>query len=304
MKYRKLGKGGPQSPRIVLGCMRIGDKPVEKTEALISAALDAGVNMFDHADIYAGGESERKFGEAVRNLKIPREKLILQSKCGIRPGMYDFSKEHIVGSAENSLKRLGTDYLDVLLLHRPDALMDPEEVFSAFEELHRSGKVRAFGVSNFSVSQIELLQGGRYEIVADQLQFSLLHSGLVDEGLNVNMTKDESTRRGGDVLNYCQLKDIAVQAWSPLNYGFISGIFVGNEKFPEVNAELNRLAEKYGCTPAAIAFAWILRHPAGMQVVSGTSDAGHFTELCKAADVELTREEWYSLYRSTGKTLP
>lgn len=193
MKYRKLGKEGPQCSRIVLGCMRIGDKPVEKTEALISAALDAGVNMFDHADIYAGGESERKFGEAVRNLKIPREKMILQSKCGIRPGMYDFSREHIVGSAENSLKRLGTDYLDVLLLHRPDALMDPEEVFSAFEELHRSGKVRAFGVSNFSASQIELLQGGRYEIVADQLQFSLLHSGLVDEGLNVNMTKDEST---------------------------------------------------------------------------------------------------------------
>ena len=182
--------------------------------------------------------------------------------------------------------------------------MDPEEVFSAFEELYRSGKVRAFGVSNFSAGQIELLQGGRYEIVADQLQFSLLHSGLVDEGLNVNMTKDESTRRGGDVLNYCRLKNIAVQAWSPLNYGFIAGIFVGNEKFPEVNAELNRLAEKYGCTPAAIAFAWILRHPAGMQVVSGTSDAGHFTELCKAADVELTREEWYSLYRSTGKTLP
>lgn len=304
MKYTKLGKSDLNVSRIVLGCMRIADKPLERTERLLEAAVEAGVNMFDHADIYGGGESERLFGLALKNTGIAREKIVVQSKCGIRKGMFDFSKQHILEAAEGSLKRLGTEYLDALLLHRPDALMEPDEIFAAFDELYRSGKVRQFGVSNFSVSQTRLLEGGRYPIAANQLQFSLMHAGMVDEGLNVNMMKGESVERGGEILDYCRLKRITVQAWSPLNFGMFEGIFVGNEKFPELNAKLAELAEKYACTPAAIAFAWILRHPAGMQVIAGTTDPSRLKELCRGADVELTREEWYALYLSTGKTLP
>lgn len=309
MKYLNLGGSGLQASRIVLGCMRIADKPAEQTEKLIKAALDSGVNMFDHADIYGRGESETAFGRAMKAVGVNRGDVILQSKCGIHKSaagisQFDFSYEHILSAVEGSLKRLGTDYLDVLLLHRPDALMEPEEIDRAFDELYRSGNVRNFGVSNFSVRQTELLSGGRYPIIANQLQFSLMHAGLVDEGLNVNMQNGEAVRRGGDVLDYCRLKGITIQAWSPLNYGFFDGIFVGNEKFPELNKELGRLAEKYNCSPSAIAFAWILRHPAGMQVISGTTRAERIEELCKAADITLTREEWYSLYLSTGKVLP
>ncbi len=306
MEYIKLGKSDLECPRIALGCMRLGDKPEERAKAVIAAALDEGVNMFDHADIYADGESERKFGRAFKALGISRDKVILQSKCGIRKdlGTFDFSKKHIVEAAEGSLKRLGTDYLDILLLHRPDALMEPEEVAEAFDALFRAGKVRFFGVSNFSPYQIELLKGGRVEVIANQLQFSLMHAAMVEEGLNVNMYNDESVQRNGDILNYCRLNGIAVQAWSPLNYGFFGGIFVGNGKFPALNAELSRLGEKYGCTPAAIAFAWILRHPAKMQVIAGTTDPEHLRTLCRGAEVGLTREEWYGLYRSTGKILP
>lgn len=309
MKYLELGESNLGASRIVLGCMRIGDKSLKNTEALLGAALESGVNMFDHADIYGGGESEKRFGEAMKNLRIDRDQIIIQSKCGIHKSPsginhFDFSRAHILSSVEGSLKRLGTDHLDVLLLHRPDALMDPEEVFSAFEELSRSGKVLRFGVSNFSVYQMKLLEKGRYPLIVNQLQFSLLHSGMIDEGFNVNMDKDESVQRGGDVLNYCRLKDVTVQAWSPLNYGFFEGIFVGNEKFPSLNRELERLAEKYGCSPSAIAFAWILRLPMDIQAVSGTTDAGRLKELCKGADIRLTREEWYALYLATGKVLP
>ena len=275
MKYIKLGKSDLECSRIALGCMRLGDKPEERAKAVIAAALDEGVNMFDHADIYADGESERKFGRAFKALGISRDKVILQSKCGIRKdlGTFDFSKKHIVEAAEGSLKRLGTDYLDILLLHRPDALMEPEEVAEAFDALFRAGKVRFFGVSNFSPYQIELLKGGRVEVIANQLQFSLMHAAMIEEGLNVNMYNDESVQRNGDILNYCRLNGIAVQ-------------------------------EKYGCTPAAIAFAWILRHPAKMQVIAGTTDPEHLRALCRGAEVGLTREEWYGLYRSTGKILP
>lgn len=309
MEYQELGKSGLNASRIVAGCMRIADKPLGQTEELLETALAAGINMFDHADIYGGGESERAFGKAMKNIGLARDKIIIQSKCGIHKNAagiahFDFSYDYILSCVEGSLKRLGTDYLDVLLLHRPDALMEPEEVFRAQEELYLSGKVRSFGVSNFSVWQAELLGGGKYPVVANQMQFSLMHSGMIDEGFNVNMAKPESVERGGDVLNYCRAKHITVQAWSPLNYGFFSGIFVGDEKFPALNAELNRLAEKYGCAPAAVAFAWILRHPAGMQVISGTTNPARLKELGKAADIKLTREEWYGLYLATGKTLP
>ncbi len=302
MKYNTLG--GLTVPKIVVGCMRIADKPLKQTEDMIVESLKNGVNMFDHADIYGKGDSERMFGIAVKDLGIKRQDIILQSKCGIRPGFFDFSYDYILESVDGILRRLNTEYLDILLLHRPDALADPQEVFRAFANLQSSGKVRAFGVSNFSESQISLFRSYGINIAVNQVQFSLAHSYLVDEGLNVNMANGESVSRNGSLLNYCMSRKITLQAWSPLQYGKIEGTFLDNENFAGLNAELERLSEKYGVTKAAIAVAWILRHPANMQVVTGTTTPARITELCKAADIVLSREEWYALYRSTGKKLP
>jgi predicted oxidoreductase len=239
-----------------------------------------------------------------------RKNYILQTKCGIRKNAegkinrFDFSREYILSAAEASLKRLNADYIDILLLHRPDTLIEPDEVAEAFEKLRSEGKVRAFGVSNFSAMQMELLRKWGVEMVANQMQFALGHTAPVDTGLNVNMYKDESTTRSGDAMEYCRVHGIAMQAWSPLQYGFFEGVFLGNEKFPALNAELNRLAEKYNCTPAAIAFAWVLRHPAFKQAVTGTASPEHMAQICEAGDIVLTRDEWYSLYASTGRILP
>lgn len=306
MEYCKIGE--IESSRIVMGCMRIADKPLEQIEQLVIEAVRSGVNTFDLADIYGGGDCERLFGVAVKDLGLARKEYVLQTKCGIRRGekgkWFDFSKEHILASVDNSLKRLKTDYIDVFLLHRPDTLLQPEEVAEAFEKLKADGKVRAFGVSNFSAAQMKFLRMNGVEIVANQVQFSLGHTALVDAGFNVNMHKDESVTRAGNALEYARMHKIALQAWSPLQYGFFNGVFVGNEAFPELNAELDRFAEKYGVTPAAIACAWILRHPAFAQVVTGTTSPERMREMAKSADVRLTREEWYRLYLSTGKMLP
>lgn len=306
MKYTSIG--GVKASRMAMGCMRIADKPLEQTERLIVEAVSSGVNVFDLADNYAKGDCEKIFGVAVKDIGLARENYMLQTKCGIRyadfGAYYDFSSEHIIAAAEASLLRLNMDYLDVLLLHRPDALMQPEEVADAFERLHASGKVRAFGVSNFSASQMKLLEKCGVRLVVNQMQFSLGHTLPVETGMNVNKKKSEAAVRAGDVVEYCQLKNVTMQAWSPLQYGFFQGTFLGNESFAQLNKELDVLAEKYNCTPAAIACAWILRHPAKMQVVTGTTSPVHMRELCAAADVQLTREEWYRLYLATGKTLP
>ena len=305
MKYTNIK--GINASRMMMGCMRIADKPLRQTEKVIVEAVSAGVNVFDLADIYGKGDCERVFGVAMKDLGFARQEYVVQTKCGIRSGefgkYYDFSGEHIITSAENSLKRMNTEYIDVFLLHRPDTLIQPEEVAAAFAKLRAAGKVRAFGVSNASARQIEMLEKCGVDIAVNQMQFSLGHTLLVDAGVNVNTTKDEAVVRAGDVLEYCRLKNITLQAWSPLQYGFFEGVFVGNEKFPELNAELNRLAEKYNVTPAAIACAWILRHPANMQVVTGTTTPERMREMCAAADIYLTREEWYSLYVATGKTV-
>ncbi|MBQ8374226.1 MAG: aldo/keto reductase [Clostridia bacterium] len=302
MKYCDVGE--VRASRVIVGCMRIADKPLRQVEKIIIEALKAGANTFDHADIYGKGDSETVFGVAVKDLGLKREDFILQSKCGIRQGYYDFSREHILSSVENSLKRLNSEYLDVLLLHRPDTLMEEDEVCEAFNKLQSDGKVRAFGVSNFSPAQIALLRSAGIKISANQVQFSLMQSALVDEGLNVNTQKAEAVDRTGGLLEYCRLHKIRLQAWSPLSYGFMEGVFVGNEKFPALNTCLFRLAEKYGVSPATIAIAWILRHPACMQAVVGSTTPERIAELCKAAEVRLSREEWYELYRATGKTLP
>ena len=308
MKYCNLGD--INASRIVMGCMRIGDKPLEETEKVIVSACANGVNMFDLADIYGGGNCEKVFGVAMRDLEIPRKNFILQTKCGIcmnpegATHYFNFDKQYILSSVEGSLKRLNTEYIDILLLHRPDTLADPDEIGEAFERLQEDGKVRAFGVSNFSAMQMKLFRSCGIEIVANQMQFSLGHTLPVDAGFYVNMTEDKATTRAGDAMEYCRLRKIPVQAWSPLQYGFFEGVFVGNEKFPDLNAELNAQAEKYGVTPSAVALAWILRHPAFKQVVTGTTSSERMNALCKAADVNMTREDWYSLYHATGKILP
>lgn len=305
MKNLIIGDTNLEVSKIGLGCMRITELQDKKeVRNLIDTAMDQGIDFFDHADIYDGGHAEEVFGEVVD--PAMRQNMIVQSKCGIIPGKaYDFSKEHILRSVEESLKRLRTDYLDILLLHRPDTLMELEEVAEAFELLEKSGKVRYFGVSNQNSMQIELLNkycGNRIKI--NQLQFSIAHCDIVDSGLNVNVHSEAGANRDGSILEYCRLKDITIQAWSPFQYGMFEGVFLNNEKFPKLNKLVDELAEKYQVTNNAIAVAWILRHPARIQPIVGTTNKNRLTDICKASEVKLTREEWYALYMAAGKVLP
>lgn len=305
MKNLIIGDTNLEVSEVGLGCMRITELQDKKeVRNLIDTTMDQGIDFFDHADIYDGGHAEEVFGEVVE--PAMRQNMIIQSKCGIIPGKaYDFSKEHILRSVEESLKRLRTDYLDILLLHRPDTLMEPEEVAEAFELLEKSGKVRYFGVSNQNSMQIELLNkycGNRIKI--NQLQFSIAHCDIVDSGLNVNVHSEAGANRDGSILEYCRLKDITIQAWSPFQYGMFEGVFLNNEKFPKLNKLVDELAEKYQVTNNAIAVAWILRHPARIQPIVGTTNKNRLTDICKASEVKLTREEWYALYMAAGKVLP
>lgn len=305
MRTIKLGTSNLEVPVVGVGCMRIKSLSKKEAEAFVQAALDEGAYFFDHADIYGGGECEAIFAEAIHMNDDIREKIIIQSKCGIRKGMYDFSKEHILKSVEGSLKRLKTDYLDVLLLHRPDALVEPEEVAEAFDELHSSGKVRYFGVSNHNSMQVQLLQKSLNQpIVANQLQFSIAHATMVSVGINVNMQNDAAVNRDGSVLDFCRLHDITIQPWSPFQYGFFEGVFLGSEKFPALNKKIDEIAAKYGVSNTTIALAWILRHPARMQPIIGTMNITRLKDCVKAADIYLTREEWYELYQAAGNELP
>ncbi len=306
MKHISLGKSGLLVPSVALGCMRLGDVDEKEAEALLDTALELGCNFFDHADIYGQGACESRFAQAIHMSPSVREKIILQSKCGIVSGkMHDSSKEHILSSVDGILGRLQTEYLDVLLLHRPDALVEPEEVAEAFNILHRSGKVRFFGVSNHRSSQIRLLQ--KYveqPLVADQLQFSVVNSSMIQIGMEANMGTDGAVDRDGGVLDFCRENEITIQTWSPFQYGFFSGVFLGNPKFQELNDVIGELAQKYGTTDTAVAAAWILRHPAKMQLVAGTTKPSRLKEICQAADLTLTREEWYRLYLAAGHMLP
>lgn len=285
--------------------MRINSLEKTAAERFVQTSLDLGANFFDHADIYGGGTCEEIFADALHMNDDIREKVILQSKCGIRKGMFDFSKEHILEAVDGSLKRLKTDYLDVLLLHRPDALVEPEEVAEAFDLLESSGKVRHFGVSNQNPMQMQLLKKFvKQPFVANQLQLSITNATMISAGINVNMENDPSVNRDGSVLDYCRLNDITVQPWSPFQYGFFEGVFLDNDKFPELNQKINEIAKKYEVTNTTIAIAWLLRHPAKMQPVTGTMNVGRLTDCCKASDVNLSREEWYDIYRAAGNKLP
>lgn len=299
----ELGKSGLQVPTVAVGCMRISDMNEKEVSRFVDTALENGANFFDHADIYGGGKSETVFGKAVS--PSMRDNIIIQTKCGIRKGQFDFSYEHIVSSVEGSLERLGTDYIDVLLLHRPDTLMEPEEVARAFYELKTSGKVRHFGVSNQNPYQIQLLQSYLdMPLCVNQLQFSIMHAPMIQSGFNVNMYNESAVNRDGGVLDFCRLNKITIQPWSPMQHGFFKGCFVDNEDFPELNATLEKIGEKYGVSKNTIAFAWILRHPAKMQPVTGTTNLTRLADCIKGAEINLTREEWYEIYRSAGNVLP
>ena len=305
MKTLSLGTSDLKVSEISLGCMRIGGMEPAALDALIKASWDAGIDFYEHADIYAGGKSEEVFAASAKRLGLKRDALILQSKCGIRSGMFDFSKEHILSSVDGILKRLETDYLDVLLLHRPDALVEPEEVAEAFTQLQESGKVRHFGVSNHNPAQIELLQASLpMKLQANQLQLSITNTGMIDHGLNVNMEIDRSIDRDGGILDYCRLKKITVQAWSPFQYGFFKGPFIGSAEFPKLNEVLDALSEKHGVSPTTMAIAWILRHPARIQPIIGTTSPERVKQSALASEVSLTRAEWYEIYRAAGNTLP
>ncbi len=305
MRMFTIPKSDLNVSEISLGCMRIAGMSKQEIAALVHTAMDEGINFFDHADIYGGGQSEAKFAEALEMNAGLREKMLLQSKCGIRQGFWDFSKAHILEAVDGSLMRLQTDYLDVLLLHRPDALVEPEEVAEAFTSLHESGKVRYYGVSNQNPMQIELLRKHvQQDLIINQLQCSITNTGIIDQGINVNMEIDASVDRDGSILDYCRLHDITIQPWSPFQYGFFEGVFLDNEKFPELNKKIDALAAEKGVTNTAIAIAWILRHPARMQPIIGTTNAQRVKDACKASDITLTRQEWYEIYLAAGNKLP
>ncbi len=300
---------GPENvSRFVFGCMRMPALSVEDAARMIQQAYDFGINYVDHATCYGDGEAEKRFGDAIKLTNVKREDLTIQSKCGLRfkEQIFDWRKSNIIDSVDQILKRLDIEYLDVLLLHRPDLLFDPEQVAEAFDELESAGKVRSFGVSNTMPMQIELLKKYvKQPLKINQLQLSLEQSQLIDQALYMNnKTTDMSLMRDGSALDYCRLNDITIQAWSPLQHGMFKGNFVDNPDFPELNKVLGELAEKYGVAKSAIAIAWILRHPAKMQVITGTMNPVHLKELVAADKVELSHEEWYKLYLSSGKFLP
>ena len=308
MKMINVVNGPQNASAIILGCMRMPALSVEQAAAMIRTAAEEGVNFFDHATCYGGGEAETRFGDAFPLTGLKREDVYIQSKCGLYFDRKEFSwsKADILDSADGILRRLKTDYLDALLLHRPDLLFDPEEVAEAFDELHRAGKVRHFGVSNVTPGQLELLKKYvKQPLVFNQLQFSLEQSQLIDSGLYLNnLTTERSVVRDNGVLDYCRLHDITIQAWSPLQFGMFKGCFVDHPDFPELNKALGEIGEKYGVSKTAVAIAWILRHPAKMQAIAGTMNPDHLRDICAAAGVTLTHREWYQLYLASGKFLP
>ncbi len=311
---RRVPFDGGDAVNVIAGMMRIGDKTDDEIRALVTAAREAGIDFFDHADVYGGAmhRSEERFAEALNLSSSEREEIVLQTKAGIVTGAdggpyFDFSYDRIVTEVEGSLRALRTDYLDVLLLHRPDALVEPEEVARAFDELNAAGKVRAFGVSNHTPRQIDLLRTAVTQpIVANQIQISITHAPSIAQGVAMNMDALEQsvTLDGGGIVDYCRLHGITVQAWSPFQAKFFTGVFLDNPDYPELNAVIDRLAAQYDVPPLAIATAWLTRHPARMQVVLGTTTPQRVTDAALGSDIPLTRAEWYELFRAAGYTVP
>ena len=311
---KKINIGGMNASQVALGIMRMNNKSKEDAAKAIEAAVDSGINYIDTADIYGGGESSKRFKEALALTSIKRDDLYIQSKGGIvNPNggdipygnRYDFSKQHLIATVDAELQRLGVDYLDAFLLHRPDTLMDPNEIAEAFNELETAGKVRHFGVSNFNPMQVELVQSAvSQKLEFNQLQFGIMHTGMIDFGMHTNMFDDRSVNHDGEILEYSRLKDMTIQAWSPYQYGFFDGVFINNDKFPELNKKMKEIADIYGVTKNAIATAWILRHPVKDQVILGSMNPTHIKESAAGGSVEITGQEWYDIYLAAGNDLP
>ncbi len=308
MKYIDIVKGPQHASAIIQGCMRMPDLSKEDAAKVIRTAYDNGINFFDHATCYGAGAAEERFAEAFPLTGLKREDLIIQSKCGLcfDRNEFDWTKENILSSVDGILQRLKTDYLDTLLLHRPDVLFDPEEVAEAFDQLEQQGKVKFFGVSNLVPMQIELLKKYvKQDLVINQVQLSLEQSQLIDQALYMNnKTTEFSIARDGQALDYCRLKDITIQAWSPLQIGMFGGTFVDNPEYPKLNAVLAEIAEREGVSKSAVAIAWILRHPAKMQAIIGSMNPDHIADICAASEVKLSHHDWYALYLAAGKFLP
>lgn len=305
MEKQLLGKSELEVSRVSLGCMRMSQLSKQEASRVIQSAVEVGIDFFDHADIYGNGESERIFAEAFKSSSVSRQDIYLQSKTGIREGYFDFSKDHILQSVDGSLERLQTDYLDVLLLHRPDALVEPEEVAEAFSVLKKSGKVRHFGVSNQHPMQIELLK--KYveqDLIVNQLQFGLKHTEMIDKGFQVNMNWKGAFDRDGSILDYCRLHNMTIQAWSPFQYGYFEGVYIDHPEFPELNEALQNIADAKEVTKSAVAISWILRHPAKIQPIIGSMNPNRIIHISEAANIDLTKEEWYTLYKAAGNKLP
>jgi predicted oxidoreductase len=308
MKTYELPGTDLRASSVVLGLMRIETLSDEEIRTLVGTARDVGVSVFDHADIYGSDRHacERRFGDAV-SFASDRDDVIVQSKVGIREGFYDFSSEHILTTVDESLAALRTDHLDVLLLHRPDTLVEPAEVAAAFDTLHTAGKVRHFGVSNHTPGQIEVLKTEvRQPLIVNQVQLSITHAPLVAAGLAANIAGlEQSVDRDNGLLDHARLNGVTLQAWSPFQKGTSDGVFLGDrENYPELDDALRELASQFGTTPTAIATAWITRHPANIQVVLGTTNPGRVREAAAGSDVVLSREQWYRLFRAAGHTLP
>lgn len=311
---QKIDIGGMKASNVALGIMRMDALTNEEAGTAIDTAFDAGINYIDSADIYAQGESSIRFREGLKLSGVHREDLYIQSKGGIENSnkgevpygnRYNFGKEHIISAVDGELQRLGVDYLDSFLLHRPDALMEPEQIAEAFDELQAAGKVRHFGVSNFNPMQIELVQKyTKQKLEINQLQFGIMHTGMIDFGMHTNMFDDRSIDHDGQSLEYARLHDITIQAWSPYQYGFFDGVFIDNPKFPELNKKMKQIADIYGVTKNAIATAWILRHPAQFQVLLGTMNPEHIRESAAGSDVQITGQEWYDIYYAAGNDMP
>lgn len=308
MLQRKIGNSYWETSAIALGIMRMAALTPTKAAEALEAALESEINFIDSADMYGDGKSELVFAAAMKEAGISRDKFFIQSKGGIVTGdekRYDFSKQHLLDSVDGILERMEIDYLDSFLLHRPDPLMEPEEIAEAFDILQASGKVRHFGVSNFNPEQFKLLQSHvDQKLLINQLQFSIMHTGMIDYGMHTNMTDTRSFDHDGGVLEFSRRKGVTIQAWSPFQYGFFEGVFVDNDKFPELNALLDKLAKKYNTNKNAIATAWILRHPANMQVILGTMNPIRIKESAAGGDVTLTKQEWYDVYFAAGNDLP
>jgi len=317
MKQIKLGATDITVSAVALGIMRMVRLNTDQAAKILETVHDQGVNFIDGADIYGNGQSETTFGAALKQSALSRDDFFIQSKGGIvldpkrsRGDLvfgqrYDFSKQHIISAVDGILKRMQIDYLDSFLLHRPDPLMDLGDVAAAFDELQAAGKVRHFGVSNFNPMQVAMLQAAvSQKLMINQLQYGVMHTGPIQFGLHTNMQDDSSVNHDGEIIEYSRLHHMTIQAWSPYQYGMFAGTFIDNPKFPKLNDTLQALATKYGVTKNAIATAWILRHPAQMQVILGSMNPQHLTESIAGADVTLTRQEWYNVYFAAGNDLP